>query len=1644
MKKKHIILSAFLCLIAFSISAQQLGNEWINYGQSYYKFKLHQNGFYRIPIASLTNVGFPNSVLGDQIQVFKDGIEIPIFVSTSAALTSTDYIEFYGEKANGNLDKRLFQDTTLQLNPSQNLTSDTSYYFITFNSNPGHNRFVPVANNLTNLPAKENYCLVSQQLNYRNEFTSGPSATEGQYQLPELLNLNLSQYQKEGYVKKFTTAMDSVILTCVNPYTDISAPSATLNTTVVGRSYLSSHTLQVFANGTLLADTTYPRFDFVRLNETVHMNTISGANSFTFLYKPSGISSDRYGIVNLDFTYPVTFDFTNATSYSFQLEPQNNVRYIEVTNFNKGGFQPVLYNRTTSTYMIGDTSVAGTIRFALPASLVTQNYTLQSRNAATLNLVQNLNPITFKNFTLAAQHGNFIIITDSRYTNDGNGNNYVEAYRAYRNSAAGGSNQAIVAYVNDIYNEFGYGYEFSSLALKNFLQYASTNPSWSNTPKHAFIIGKGLEYNVFLSYKASTYNSFPFYAVPTFGQPGSDLLLTDFNKNDKPMLSIGRLSAFNANDIKTYLDKVKDHELNQNSAQHNADTKLWSKRVLHIAGATDPAQLSPILDALIRQKTIISKPNFGGNAVVVAKSSSAEQESINNTTIDSMINIGSGIVQFFGHSSASTIDYGLDFPEKYTNYKNYPLIIANGCGAGNIFLYTGQKYLSERFLFTPNAGAIGFLASVNTGFSGYLGFYTDSLYVRMATSMSDQSIGNQLINNVTSLISLPNFNNDFLFKMHTHQIILNGDPAVKVTNSTFPDYSIELKDVILSNDDLTLAMDSFEMEIKYHNLGKYTIDSVELLVQRRLSDNSLKIIYAQKIPGFSYEYVVRIKMPILGEMGKGTNQFIVSIDKSNVIAEKSNTNNEVVKSVFIRGGGIKPVYPHEFSIVNNQVLTLKASTMNPFEDIQNYMFELDTTAQFNSPIKSSQQITSSGGVVEWTPSMIYQDSVVYYWRVAVNDGSNHWEGSSFIYLASSSTGWNQSHYDQFTRNEFNSITLDSASRRYNFTSTTKLLQVQNVCMNGASPFTYIWPEYLIKMNGSTLYTFGCDPYPGYSSLQFVVIDTLTGKPWLNTRPDPNIAMGKYGSFDPCRITNAGIKEDPFFEFSFLSPTSRKLAMDFIDSIPSGYYVMIQPRLCVGSGCGTVNTTFVRHWKADTATLGSNVSLYHKMKNMGFTTIDSLYRNRPMILWTKKNEPNSVKQYVGADATVKLYGEFDYKILTTNANIETPKIGPANSWTEFKRNLFTQDLGIGDTTRFMIYGVKNANEDVLLATVKNDTSLAFIDADLYPYLKVVVNYSDVNNRTPEQLNYWRILFVTKPEAALNPAALYTVENTIQPEVKKIRFAIENLTDMPMDSMLISFSIYDRFNTKISTVTKRYKPLPSSDTIQIEYNLSTENLYSNMKFEIEVNPLNDQIEQFHPNNFGLRTLSLLDPTLPLPVTLSSFDVIEADCSTKLTWTTSDEINFSHYVIERKQGNAFLPIASLPAVLSDMSSQSYTYTDERPNPAIYSYRLKMVDVDSKFAISPTKSLRISCNENYAGIQLYPNPAISFANLMLKNDQERFYTIQILNAIGQILYTTTIEIVNETKVISLPVANLPSGIYSIMITDDGNEHKVIKMTKE
>lgn len=1634
--KKRLLLWLWLCLSITHLFAQQYGNEWIRFNQLYYKCKVAQNGMYRVPIAALFNLGFPTGTVGASLQVFRDGQEIPIRVSSSSILTPTDYLEFYGEKANGKIEKKLYADSTMQLNPDLNLVADTAYYFITFNNSTNNLRYTQFNNTLSGLPAKENYLFKIDAINYRTELARGESSVEGQYQVPEMYTLNSSQYEREGYVKRFTTAKDSVTINLNNPYTQTGSPDIQFQTIVVGKSYLSNHNISVQVNGNLIGDTTYAKFDFVQFKKSFPMSYVNTSNqTCKFVYQPSGAANDRYGISMLQVKYPATTDLANATNQYFEVNPKNGTYYFEFTNVNKGGQLPVLFNLTTRQFIVADTSLAGIVRFAFPGTTAIQKLVLQSQQSTAIKSVQQLQVANFVNYFNPAVHGNYIIITDQRYRNDGAGNDYVNDYKNYRSSAVGGSYAPIIVHLQDIYNEFGYGYDFSTLAVKNFLQFAYEHPAWStNRPNHVLIMGKGLEYYNYNAYKAANPASYPFYAAPTFGQPGSDWLFTDFAKNDKPLIPIGRLSVFKPIDIKNYLDKVIAYESTMRTAHHTVADKMWQKNVLHIGGISDSLQSLPIKSALEREAGIISGDYFGAYTTVLNKNINPTIEAQNSHIIDSFFNHGSRIIYFFGHSSATTIDYGLDFPERYQNLNKYPLMIANGCGAGNIFIYTGQKYLSERYVSAAGKGAIAFIASVNTGFSGNLGLYTDSLYGEIAKASYGQTIGQQMRKNIQNLVTNPFIGGDFLFRMHTEQILLNGDPAIKLATDNLPDYVADSSSIVIEPSVIHTGDDSFTVKITLYNIGKYTTDSVHIDIKRTLPDGVVADIMNKKIPGFGAQANFIFKLPVLGNLGAGTNILSVAIDKSNLISELSNTNNSISKSFTITNSGALPVYPAQFSIVSTSPLTLKATTLNPFEAQLNYQFQIDTTALFNSPLLRTGNVNSVGGVLSWQPNLTYTDSTVYYWRVAINENNPSWKSSSFIYIQNSLPGWNQSHYYQFLTDDFQSIELPATTRKFNYITENSLLQVQNVCLYGPTPFNYGWPDYLVKINGSTLYTFGCDPYPGYSSLQFVVIDSLTGEPWINKRPDSTVAVGMYGSFDPCRISVGGKYNDPFFEFNFLTAASRKNIIDFIHLIPTGNYIMMQPRLCVGSGCGAINTGFIRQWKTDTTTLGSGNSLYHELYNMGFTEIDSFYKNRPMIFWTRKNDPSTVKQITGKDSTEKLFGEFQFKNFLNEGSIESPRIGPAQQWNMFKRNVMAVENTPGDKTYFDVYGITATGVKQLITSVVSDTSLAFISSTTYPYLQLVMHSSDLQTHTPEQLKFWRIYYTAVPEGAVNPAKAYSVTNGTVPGTKVIKVAYENITGFTMDSVLVRFSILDRKNQVYFSEMRRYPPLAALDTMLIEYVLQTNGLYANMEFQVEVNPNNDQLEQYHGNNFALRNIGLIDPSVPLPVNLDAFGVWADVCDAQLQWESSAEVNLSRYEIERKEAQTYIGVATVYPNNSSQGKHVYHYVDKDLPQATYVYRIKMVDLDDKFAYSPESAVHIRCAQQTEVI-LFPNPAQDRVQLVVPVQEKQEIHISCIDMFGRTVQEISVDAQAGNNTYTMPTAQLAKGIYQCVLWFDGQK---------
>ena len=96
---RHILVFILLILGKFSPSAQMVvgedtlvGNEWIRYGQEYFKFTIDADGIYRIPFAVLEANGLAGTP-GSEFRLYSMGKQVPLYVSTPGIIGSDDFIE---------------------------------------------------------------------------------------------------------------------------------------------------------------------------------------------------------------------------------------------------------------------------------------------------------------------------------------------------------------------------------------------------------------------------------------------------------------------------------------------------------------------------------------------------------------------------------------------------------------------------------------------------------------------------------------------------------------------------------------------------------------------------------------------------------------------------------------------------------------------------------------------------------------------------------------------------------------------------------------------------------------------------------------------------------------------------------------------------------------------------------------------------------------------------------------------------------------------------------------------------------------------------------------------------------------------------------------------------------------------------------------------------------------------------------------------------------------------------------------------------------------------------------------------------------------------------------------------------------------
>ncbi|MGB1104241.1 MAG: hypothetical protein ACPG21_11510 [Crocinitomicaceae bacterium] len=139
--------SKLLIVISFfvtGLSYAQFGNEWINYDQQHYSFKIHQDGVYRITYETMMASGIPvGSISPDQIQLFGFESEKPIWVEggEDGSIDPGDAMVFYAQKNMAWLDSLMYDSPDDIANKYYPLYNDTINYYLTWNDAGGNLRF---------------------------------------------------------------------------------------------------------------------------------------------------------------------------------------------------------------------------------------------------------------------------------------------------------------------------------------------------------------------------------------------------------------------------------------------------------------------------------------------------------------------------------------------------------------------------------------------------------------------------------------------------------------------------------------------------------------------------------------------------------------------------------------------------------------------------------------------------------------------------------------------------------------------------------------------------------------------------------------------------------------------------------------------------------------------------------------------------------------------------------------------------------------------------------------------------------------------------------------------------------------------------------------------------------------------------------------------------------------------------------------------------------------------------------------------------------------------------------------------------------------------------------------------------------------
>jgi len=1401
-----------LVLLSGSVSTlAQYANTWITPGQQYYRIAVADKAVYRLTHGDLQNAGVPvGSVDPRQIQIFHRGVEQAILVAgqADAVFDASDYIEFFGNRNDGTLDKGLYKPATLQPHNYYNLYSDTTAYFLTWSMAAGKRISDFTELNVAALPVQAHHEATRMLIN-KEQYSGGNLLSDV---------LRFTHFDEgegwTGVAIRQSQNIDYTINQITQPVQVAGNPQ--LEILLVGRDQIP-HTAQIYAGqnaGSLrLLDThTFNGFAATKLTYPLAWSDVDATGSITIrLVAPPEVNNRlQFSASYVRVVFPQTFQIILPVERTFRLaENAGGKSYVEWSGA----------NASTRVWDVTDAENPVTIGTQLTGATL-QAMVDQTQTSRELFVFDNVRSATLKrvNFrSLTPSQHNYIIISHQDLMQAAGGfANPVKAYAGYRASEVGGGYDTLVVTVDQLYNQFNYG-ETSPQAIYEFMRYMVGEGS----PKYLFLIGKGRDvssgYHRLVNPSASIAKDF----VPPAGSPGADITYTaGLNGTTyEPAVPTGRLSATTAGQVASYLNKIIESE--------SSIPQTWQKKGLHLSGGIQPNELIIFREYMDGFKATAEQPQWGGAITTIAKRDPNPVELIN---ISDQVNAGVNLVTFFGHSSSSTIDIDIGFATDptlgYNNAGKYPVFLINGCNAGNFFSNT--QAFGEDWMNAQNKGARAFIAHSSFGFTYSLQYYSSLFYQVGFTNTNFIGKGIGDVQKEVARVYMQSAPAIMANITQVQQMVLLGDPAVKLFYASKPDYKIDASDLaLISFDDkpVTVASDSFAIRIIRSNLGLATDTPMKISVVRTLADGT-QFQYDSLFAPVLNKDTVYFHLKGLAQ-GGGMNQFTVTLDADNIIQELNEANNEATLESFIATSATFNLFPKSFALVGAQQVKLLWQSTNLRSENRAYEIELDSVPSFTSSFKINR--TVSGGVLAETEiTLPATDSIAYYWRTRFKTPlpgeSNEWTTSSFSFIAGSEPGWAQIKPEQVPANSFTNLIAPSGSVPFTFEEIKT--QVAVVTFGKDSPSAYTDASF--KINGSE-FNLSTQGQPCRDNTFNLVAFT-------KTTAIPYAALPF--NFQDTRTCGREPQVINSFAFHEYYTGAGDDIVAFVNAVGVSDSVVM-------FGIKNFSLSFMPI-EAKTALTQLGVSM---------ADLDAHIPGEPVVIFGKKGAPAGSAKFIRSqiepvtDQTLVVSGSITGRVAT--GNMKSTVIGPALSWQQFKREAILTDAG--DEFSFSIYGITSIGDEVLLNdALPADFDLSSISTSDYPYVRIVFTTTDETNLTPAMWRHWLVLYESPAEGLLIYTGDAESKQVQEGEGWNTTFGFRNISEKEFTGMLpVTLEVVNAQTQLRETQTFEIEPPLPGSTSSFEVTSPTAGKAGNNTVNVSVN--NRALpEAYYENNF----LSLAD--------------------------------------------------------------------------------------------------------------------------------------------------------------------------------------------